>query len=113
MENIFQIVFSGIVAVSTVVYAILTWRLVRETRMMRQFQITPDIQIYFDRGETGSKYLYINIINKGIGTAKNVSLKSLKTLPPIKPTILILAKKELLKMALNFFTQIKILDIYY
>ena len=103
MENIFQIVFSGIVAISTVVYAILTWRLVRETRMMRQFQITPDIQVYFDRGETRSKYLYINIINKGIGTAKNVQFKIIKNLTTYQTDYFNISEKGVIKNGLQFF----------
>jgi hypothetical protein len=37
LNDTLQIVFSGVVALSTVVYSILTWRLVSKTRRMREF----------------------------------------------------------------------------
>lgn len=37
----FAVAFSAVVAITTVVYAILTWRLVSETRKMRVAQTEP------------------------------------------------------------------------
>ena len=38
-----NLLFSGIVAISTVVYAFLTWQLVSETRKMRKVQTEPSV----------------------------------------------------------------------
>ena len=37
----FAVAFSAVVAIATIVYAILTWRLVSETRKMRVAQTEP------------------------------------------------------------------------
>ena len=42
----FQVLFSAIVAFSTMVYAYFTWRLVSETRRMRKIQTTPEVCAY-------------------------------------------------------------------
>jgi len=39
----FTVLFSAVVALATVVYAILTWRLVTETKEMREVQTEPKI----------------------------------------------------------------------
>ncbi|PKB44376.1 hypothetical protein AX016_2595 [Cellulophaga sp. RHA19] len=78
--EILQIIFSGIVTLSTIVYAILTWKLVKETRMMREFQLKPDIRIYFERGEIETNYVYLVLENKGFGTALNVNFIFLSNL---------------------------------
>lgn len=80
MENLLQIIFSGVVAASTVVYAVLTWKLVKETRLIRQFQIKPDVRIYFERGEANDKLLFIVVENQGFGAALNVNFQVLKNL---------------------------------
>ena len=70
-----QLLFSAVVALSTVVYSILTWKLVSETRRMREFQITPDINIYFEGSEADASFFHIVFKNSGLGYAKNVNLK--------------------------------------
>lgn len=80
MENLLQIIFSGVVAASTVVYAVLTWKLVKETKMIRKFQIKPDVRIYFERGEANDKLLFIIVENQGFGAALNVKFRVIKNL---------------------------------
>lgn len=80
MENLLQIIFSGVVATSTVVYAVLTWKLVKETELIRKFQIKPDVRIYFERGEANNNLLFIVVENQGFGTALNVKFQVLKNL---------------------------------
>ncbi|TCK83139.1 hypothetical protein [Albibacterium bauzanense] len=72
------LVFSGIVALSTVVYSILTWKLVKESRLTREFQNTPDISIYFKRAEADVSFIYIVFENTGSGFAKNVRFEIIK-----------------------------------
>jgi hypothetical protein len=78
INEILQIIFSAVVALSTVAYSILTWRLVAETRRMREFQITPDINIFFERSEADPSFTFIVFKNSGLGYAKNVKIKIIK-----------------------------------
>jgi hypothetical protein len=78
MNDVLQIIFSGLVAISTVIYSLLTWKLVTETRKIRKFQITPDINIYFERAEADASFVYIVFKNSGLGHAKNVKFEILK-----------------------------------
>jgi len=76
--DILQIIFSGVVTISTVVYSILTWKLVSETKRMREFQITPDINIFFQRSEADPSFIYIVFKNSGLGYARNVTFEIIK-----------------------------------
>ena len=62
------IAFSGVVAVSTVVYAVLTWRLVSETRSLRKAQTDPQlsVSVQSDRGDHGG-LVDLVIMNHGGG----------------------------------------------
>ena len=66
------IVFTGIVAVSTVFYAILTWRLVAETRRMREAQTEPRVSVRVEQEHGGLPAYELVIQNEGQGVAKNV-----------------------------------------
>ena len=70
-----DIVFSGTVATSTVVYAILTWRLVSETRTLRKAQTDPQLSISLatDSGDL-SGLVELVIGNHGGGAAHNITL---------------------------------------
>ncbi|HZJ36116.1 MAG TPA: hypothetical protein VFD29_05785 [Gillisia sp.] len=103
MNDNLQILFSGVVTISTVVYAFLTWKLVKETRLMRHYQNTPDIQIFFDRGETASKYLYLNIMNRGMGTAMNVEFEILNNLTSYQDKYFNVKQKGAIKNGIRFF----------
>ena len=69
------IAFTGAVAVSTVVYALLTWRLVSETRRMREVQTEPRVSIRVEADHTGHLGYELVIQNNGQGVAKNVRFK--------------------------------------
>lgn len=75
MINTLQIVFSAVVTLSTVVYSILTWKLVSETRKIREFQITPDVNVYFERSEADASFVYIVFKNSGLGHARKVKFR--------------------------------------
>ena len=60
--------FTGVVAASTVVYAFLTWRLVSETRRMREVQTEPRISMSLALSDRfGSGGLELVIRNEGQG----------------------------------------------
>ena len=65
-------VFSCVVAVSTVAYAILTWKLFSETRQMREAQTEPRVSIRLEMNHTGLHGYELVIRNEGQGVARNV-----------------------------------------
>ena len=66
------VLFTGVVTISTVVYAILTWRLVSETRRMREVQTEPRIEITLKPLEFAINIVRLHIRNIGLGPAANV-----------------------------------------
>jgi hypothetical protein len=71
-SGLFSLIFSAIVAVATVVYAILTWKLVSETRRMREVQTEPNIAISLLRREDFIGFVDMLIQNIGLGPAYDV-----------------------------------------
>lgn len=67
-----SLLFSFIVTISTVVYAILTWRLVSETQKMREMQIEPKMSIILQPREEWIGLLDLIIQNIGLGPAYDV-----------------------------------------
>lgn len=68
------LVFSGIVAFSTLVYAILTWRLVSETRRMRLAQTEPMVSVTYLVRQHGVNYVDFCVKNVGAGPAFDIQL---------------------------------------
>ncbi|HHF3107324.1 TPA: hypothetical protein ACPJ1P_001771 [Vibrio diabolicus] len=66
------VIFTGIVTLSTVVYAILTGKLVSETRMMREVQTEPKLQITLESFDFAVHITRLKIQNIGFGPAKNL-----------------------------------------
>ena len=78
-ENL-TLVFSAVVTISTVFYAILTRALVNETRKMRKNQVEPYIIAWLDITETDALIAYIKTKNIGQGVALNVKFNIIKEL---------------------------------
>jgi len=68
----FNLLFSAVVAISTVAYAILTWGLVSETRRMREVQTEPRIEITLKPLDFAINIVRLHIRNIGLGPAKNI-----------------------------------------
>lgn len=102
-NEIIQILFSGIVALSTIFYVILTSKLVSETRRMRELQITPDVTIYLDRGEADPSLIYIVFKNIGLGNAKNLKVEIIKDFKYYDNDGLKLENKGIIKYGLKNF----------
>lgn len=64
--------FTAIVTLATAVYAILTWKLVAETRLMRQVQTEPRVEITVVSFETALHLVRLRIRNIGLGPALSV-----------------------------------------
>lgn len=72
MSNSLLLLFSGVVAASTVAYAILTWKLVSETRRMRKVQTEPNIFVSIQSKEYWIGFIDLIIENIGLGPACNL-----------------------------------------
>ena len=72
LSEILIIVFTGVVAGATAAYALLTWRLVSETRRLREVQTEPRVSIRVEADHTGHPGYELVVENDGHGVAKNV-----------------------------------------
>jgi len=70
-----NLLFAGIVAISTLIYAILTWRLVDETKEMRKAQTDPSISVTIEPREEWISFIDMRIMNIGAGPAYNIKFK--------------------------------------
>jgi heme/copper-type cytochrome/quinol oxidase subunit 2 len=50
-----SVVFSFVVMIATVVYALLTWFLVRENKTLRKAETEPNISVYLEPEEQGDQ----------------------------------------------------------
>lgn len=103
MTNILQIIFSAVVTLSTVIYSVLTWKLVSETRKIRKFQITPDVNIYFERSEADASFVHIVFKNSGLGHAKNVKFRIIQDFKFYDFSHLALDQKGIIKNGIDNF----------
>lgn len=71
----FAVIFSAVVAIATVVYAFLTWRLVSETRKMREAQTEPKVSVTIQPREEWIKLIDMVIQNIGLGPAYNIKFE--------------------------------------
>lgn len=68
----FNLLFSAVVAVATVVYAKLTASLVRETKQLREAQTEPALEVFFRSRDESMSFLDIVVKNIGQGPAYEV-----------------------------------------
>ena len=72
LGQVLMVIFTGVVAGSTVVYAKLTSRLVAETQRLREAQTEPRVSIRVEADHSGHLGYELVIQNIGQGVAKNV-----------------------------------------
>ena len=77
-QVLITLLFSGIVMLSTIVYAVLTRNLVKETKLMRKSQYEPYILFYLSTAETTTGCFILNVLNIGQGVAKDVKFEILE-----------------------------------
>jgi hypothetical protein len=70
-----SVIFSAVVTLATVVYAILTWRLVEETSRMRKVQTEPRVSISTVSRKESASWVDIKFENIGLGPAYNVNFE--------------------------------------
>ena len=66
------VVFSALVTTATLVYAILTWKLVNETRRMRKAQTDAKVTVRVEPRKEMINFIDFIICNEGMGPAYNV-----------------------------------------
>ncbi|MBZ0168551.1 hypothetical protein MELA_02682 [Candidatus Methylomirabilis lanthanidiphila] len=69
-------VFSAAVALSTVVYAALTSKLVAETRKMRQAQTEPNVEVVVRPREEWINHVHVYVRNIGLGPAYEITFNT-------------------------------------
>lgn len=67
-----SVLFSALVTLATVVYAGLTWKLVTETRLMREVQTEPKIEVVLKSLDFALHIVRLHIQNVGFGPAQEV-----------------------------------------
>ena len=71
-----SLIFSGVVAISTVIYAILTWKLVSETKKMREVQTEPKLSIFIESNPKHHVLKDLVVQNIGLGPAHDVKFET-------------------------------------
>ena len=74
-NGVLMIIFTGVVAFATVVYALLTWKLVNETKEMRKAQTEPNISVTIEPREEWINFIDMKIMNIGSGPAYDIKFK--------------------------------------
>jgi hypothetical protein len=72
-----NLLFSLVVAGATVFYAVLTHRLVAETKRMREVQTEPSLSLWIEPSEHGINFINFIIENSGQGVAHSITLESI------------------------------------
>jgi hypothetical protein len=80
MENkdIITLIFTGIVTICTAIYSYLTYKLVKETRLSREFHLEAHIIAYLVNGDSSPDIVSLMIRNIGNGTARNLQFKIIR-----------------------------------
>lgn len=67
-----QVVFSAVVTAATVAYAVLTWKLVSETKRMRRAQTNAKMTIGLDSRPEYLNFIDVFVRNEGVGPAYDI-----------------------------------------
>jgi len=67
-----QIISTTVIAVATIIYAYLTYIIVKETRRLREVQVEPEIVLYLQPSENNPSFIYIIVRNIGASPAYNL-----------------------------------------
>jgi hypothetical protein len=76
--EIITLIFAGVVAISTAIYSFLTYRLVKETRLLREFHLEAHLIAYLVASETNPSITSLIIDNIGNGVARNLRFKIIR-----------------------------------
>ena len=71
----FTVIFSALLTIVTAIYVFLSWKLVKETKKMREEQIKPKVLIRLQPNEIWPNFFYLIIENTGLGVAKDIKFE--------------------------------------
>ncbi|WP_372660958.1 hypothetical protein [Hydrogenophaga sp.] len=71
-SGVLNVVFTGVVTLATAVYALLTWKLVTETRLMREVQTEPKLAVTINSIDEAIHIVRLHFRNIGQGPAFGV-----------------------------------------
>jgi hypothetical protein len=74
-SGVLATLFSSLVATATIVYAVLTWKLVSETRKLREAQTLPEVFVTIQPREQWINFIDLIIQNVGSGLAYDINLE--------------------------------------
>lgn len=94
---------NSIVAFTGVMTSILTFFIIKESRLMRKFYSTPEISVFLKFAEASPTLLFIYIENMGMGTAHNVEFKLLEDFKYYERDVDKLSSKGVFKNSLQHF----------
>lgn len=99
------VLFTAVVTISTVIYSILTGKLVSETTKMRQVQTEPKIEVTIEPFDFAINIVRLHVRNIGLGPAINVTfnLKIISGGQIAQTLIDEFAKANFLKIGLKYF----------
>jgi hypothetical protein len=102
----FSVIFSAVVTLSTVIYAVLTWVLVHETKRMRKVQTEPLVDVIHSQHDTLFGIIDIRIKNIGSGPAHNITfeLKALSSDEFCEAHVEKLRQKNFFSQGLNYLS---------
>lgn len=114
-NGLLTLLFSFIVTLSTVVYAYLTWKLVVETKKMRETQTEPKVIIRIDPREDWLNFIDLSIQNIGSGTAHNISFEidTVNSTNPSSSLIKELYEINFIKKGIGFLPPGKRISTFY
>ncbi|EPR2332460.1 hypothetical protein ACU034_003509 [Escherichia coli] len=101
----FTVIFSAVVTLSTVMYSVLTAKLVYETKRMRQVQTEPKIEVTIKPTDFAMNIIRLHVRNIGLGPAINVKFNS-KVLSGGQPAQNLLdefTQSNFFKVGFNYF----------
>lgn len=75
-SGLIMLIFTGVVAFATAIYAYLTWLLVYETKEMRKAQTEPNISITVEPREEWINFIDMKIMNIGSGPAYDIKFET-------------------------------------
>lgn len=102
MEN-FQIIFTGVLVIATIVYVYYTYKLVQEARKTREIGMKPHIIMYLDYSEVNPSNRYLTIENVGKGVARNVQFRLIKDMEFVTKSDIKVADRKFLEKTYTYF----------
>lgn len=99
------VLFTGVVTISTVVYSILTGKLVSETKRMRQVQTEPKIEVTIKSFDFAMHIVRVHVRNIGLGPAIKVKfdLRVLSGGQAAQELVNEFAQSNFFNVGLNYF----------